>query len=335
MGHDRRRALLALAITGAGTALPRSAAFAQAAAAASQEAAANAADPPPIAQGARGAAALRAQILLDRALFSQGEIDGAFGRFTARSLAAFQESRGLARSGRIDRDTWAALAEAGGDGPVLVRYDIGPDDLKGPFVEIPQDMQAKAKLERLGYSSPLEGLAEKFHASPALLQRLNPGARFDQAGTTLLVPAVERAAALPKAVSLKVSKAELALRATDAGGKLVAFFPVTIGNERRDPLPLGTWKLRTIAVDPKYYYNPKRFWEADQNAAKAVLAPGPNNPVGVAWLDLSKENYGIHGSAKPGTIGRGQSHGCVNLTNWDVARLAKMVQPGAEVVFTA
>lgn len=297
--------------------------------------AANATDHPPIGPGAKGAAALRAQILLDRALFSQGEIDGSYGRFTQRAVAAFQESRGLSSSGRVDRETWAALVEVAGEAPVLTRYEISADDVKGPFAEVPDDMQAKAKLPRLGYASPLEGLAEKFHASPVLLRKLNPGVAFDRAGTALLVPSVTPAGTLPKARSVRVSKAERALRALDAQGRLVAYFPVTIGSERHDPLPLGTWKIRTIALDPKYYYNPKRFWEADPKAAKAVLAPGPNNPVGVAWLDLSKENYGIHGSAKPGTIGRSASHGCVNLTNWDVTRLAKMVEAGTEAVFTA
>jgi len=131
-----------------------------------------------------------------------------------------------------------------------------------------------------------------------------------------------------------VSKGKGTLKAYDAAGKLVALFTVTTGSEH-DPLPLGTWKVTAISRNPKFHYNPALFWDASPGDKKAMLPPGPNGPVGVVWIDLSKPHYGIHGTPSPETIGRTESHGCVRLTNWDAARLALMVSPGTQVLFEA
>ena len=101
----------------------------------------------------------------------------------------------------------------------------------------------------------------------------------------------------------------------------------------QDPLPVGDWKITGIFDLPIFNYNPDLFWDADPTKAKAKLPPGPNNPVGLVWIDLNREHYGIHGTPEPATIGRTQSHGCVRLTNWDANELAKMVKPGAPVAF--
>jgi lipoprotein-anchoring transpeptidase ErfK/SrfK len=218
---------------------------------------------------------------------------------------------------------------------------------------VPTDMMEKSKLSTLGYVSPLEMLAERFHASPKLLQRLNPGARFE-AGEKITVPNVEpfmppapappekagattgqARAAKPTArpaVTVTVTDRTKSLEAKNEAGDVIFFAPVTVGSEH-DPLPVGEWKVTGVSPNPPFNYNPDLFWDANPGHSKATIQPGPNNPVGVAWIDLTKEHYGIHGTPEPANIGHVQSHGCVRLTNWDVARLLKWAQPGTPVVF--
>ena len=278
----------------------------------------------PVGPGAPKSATLRAQILLARAHFSSGEIDGRYGANLKGAISDFQESRGLPANGTVDGPTWKALnADAA---PALVRAPIAPEDVAGPFLPIPEDMMEKAKLPALNYSSPLEGIAEKYHASPALLQTLNPGVAFDQAGVEIVVPNV----AVPppeKAASVAVSKSKSAVYALDASGKILSRYPATTGSEH-DPLPIGRWKIVGVARHPVFHYNPDLFWDAKGTDAKTTIQPGPNNPVGVVWIDLSREHYGIHGTPEPSTIGKTHSHGCIRLTNWDATELSKMVSVG-------
>ena len=119
----------------------------------------------------------------------------------------------------------------------------------------------------------------------------------------------------------------LSVRVKDADGTVVAHFPASTGSQH-DPLPIGEWTIQGVAVDPTFHYNPELFWDADPSHATATLAPGPNNPVGVAWIDLSKEHYGIHGSPEPSKIGKTESHGCIRLTNWSARAVAAAVKPG-------
>jgi lipoprotein-anchoring transpeptidase ErfK/SrfK len=284
---------------------------------------------PVVAPGSAGSGVLRAEILLSRAHFSCGEIDGRYGQNLRGAIRAFQESRGLAPEGVVRSDTWEALNSD--TVPALITVAIAPEDVAGPFSPIPEDMLEKAKLSGLGYSSPLEAIAEKYHSSPKLLERLNPKAAFDQAGTQILAPNV--ATDPPgKAAKIVVSKSRRTVEALDADGKILASYPASTGSEH-DPLPLGRWKIRGVARDPVFHYNPALFWDAKENA-KAALPPGPNNPVGVCWIDLSKPHYGIHGTSEPAQIGRTQSHGCIRLTNWDVSELSHMVKPGTSAVLT-
>jgi lipoprotein-anchoring transpeptidase ErfK/SrfK len=134
-------------------------------------------------------------------------------------------------------------------------------------------------------------------------------------------------------VIVTVSKSASALTVKDASGRVVLYAPVTTGSEN-DPLPLGEWKVNGVQFNPAFNYNPELFWDADPAHTKARIPPGPNNPVGLVWIDLSKEHYGIHGTPEPTAIGRTQSHGCVRLTNWDAIRLAGLVKPGTRVIFT-
>jgi lipoprotein-anchoring transpeptidase ErfK/SrfK len=285
-------------------------------------------DQPEIAKGAKGSPVVRAQTLLSRAHFSVGEIDGAFGRNMVKALAGYQAEKKLPASGNVDAATWAALNAD--TAPVLMEYIVTPEDAAGAFVAIPKHMKEQAKLPRMGYTSLLEALAERAHASPKLIRALNSAAGFAGAGEKITMP---NAAVMPpgQAAKVVVSKSESSVRAYDADGHLLAFYPATAGSTH-DPLPIGDWKINGISRNPKFHYNPKLFWDAKPTDEKAVIAPGPNNPVGVVWIDLSKEHYGIHGTPEPSRIGYTYSHGCIRLTNWDAAELAEMVKPGTPAV---
>jgi lipoprotein-anchoring transpeptidase ErfK/SrfK len=287
------------------------------------------------ARSARNSSAVtvKAQVLLDRASFSPGVIDGRRSDILANALQAFQQKNGLRTSGALDDATWKKLTES--TEPALITYTIGAADLKGPFVEsIPDDYAKKAELARLGYTGPLELLAERFHMDEQLLRQLNPGKSFDQPGTVIVVANVnvKPVALNARAVKLEADKTRNMVRVLARDGKLLAAYPASIGSEDK-PAPSGQLKVVRIAHAPTYTYNPDFKFRGVKADRELKIAAGPNNPAGAVWIALNQKSYGIHGSAEPHKVGKVGSHGCVRMTNWDALALARIVRKGTVVEF--
>jgi lipoprotein-anchoring transpeptidase ErfK/SrfK len=312
---------------------------------------------PPAAKPAQAApdiTIIHVQVLLDRLGFGPGVIDGKGGQSLKAALRGFQAARGLKPTGEIDPPTLRLLHAYRATRPV-VTVTLTPADLAGPFTgPLPKEPADQAKLPGLGYANALEKLAEAYHTTNATLIALNSPSTRLAPGTAIRVPNVIPAsrdyaadlkpewrqtlaslnvdARQPTGDHVVVDKSEGVLKVMSADDKVIAQFPATMGSEH-DPLPLGAWKIQGASYNPPFHYNPDLFWDADSSDKKALLPPGPNGPVGVIWLDLSKPHYGIHGTPNPETIGRAESHGCIRLTNWDAARLSLMVKPGTPAVF--
>jgi lipoprotein-anchoring transpeptidase ErfK/SrfK len=293
----------------------------------------------------------KAEVLLDRDHFSPGEIDGMNGDNYRGALRAFQQANSLPATGILDTDTWNALISNASE-PVLKPYMITDADLAGPFDKrIPVDLKQMAELHGLSYTSPLAELAEKFHMNMEFLRKLNPGADFERSGQEIVIADVKplnlragrdtfeaippnnnEGAANESVATIVVDKPARNVRAYDKEGRLLAFYPATIGSEEK-PAPSGVFKVRGVAWNPDYIYDPKFAWKGVNVRHKLTIRPGPNNPVGLVWIDLTAPTYGIHGTPDPADIGKTESHGCIRLTNWDAVDLAAMVRPGTLVKF--
>jgi lipoprotein-anchoring transpeptidase ErfK/SrfK len=275
---------------------------------------------------------LKAQILLDRARFSPGLVDGRPGENFTKALAAFQAANGLASDGKLTRETWNKLM-ATSTSPALVDYELTRKDVRGPFTKsIPSRMEKMARLKRLGYHNVTEKLAERFHVSEPLLKRLNPGTGFKKAGKTLLGPDGGRGETPAPIAGVEVDKGAHQVRVLDPSGKALAVYPASIGSEEK-PAPSGEAQIKRVVHNPTYHYDPDFAFKGVKTKKPFTIAAGPNNPVGSTWIDLSIESYGIHGTPDPAKIGKTFSHGCIRLTNWDAEDLGSMVKENTKVSF--
>jgi lipoprotein-anchoring transpeptidase ErfK/SrfK len=247
------------------------------------------------------------------------------------AIGAYEAAHGLPEDGKMDAQVWAALTQDAA--PAMTDYTITAEDVTGPFLaKIPTDYEEMAKLPALGFTSPSEALAEKFHMDEAVLKALNPNADFAMAGTKIVVAALG-ADKLPGTVGkIEVDKTRRQVRAYGEDGKLMASYPATVGSAER-PAPEGEWAVRTVAPNPTWTYDPSRLTFGKKDMGKLTIKAGPNNPVGATWIDLTKDTYGIHGSPDPRMVGKVASHGCVRLTNWDAKQLGAAVKKGTVVTF--
>ncbi|MGH7464156.1 MAG: L,D-transpeptidase family protein, partial [Longimicrobiales bacterium] len=306
-----------------------------------------------------GPTVMRVQVLLDRALFSPGIVDGRWGRNTEKAVYWLQRREGLRPTGHVDRATWQRLQQLGGQPSQLVHTRrLTADDVAGPFVTLPDEYYDRRNIECQCYESLAEKLAERHHTTEALLRILNPDVDLNTvtAGTRLNVPAVERAAPEGFGVAaadtrdsaarsgqspqygagaiarIVISDGGRYLHALDASGRILYHFPATLGSAY-SPSPTGDYRVTNTAHDPTWHYQPDLLAGVSDDEPDAVLPPGPNNAVGVVWMQLSRPHYGIHGTSAPETIGYATSNGCVRLTNWDAEFLGQRVEPGTPVEF--
>lgn len=274
---------------------------------------------------------LEAQLALERRGISSGPIDGVLGFQTRAALRAYQQQTALPVSGELDPATKLRLLL---EAPPFTFYTVTTNDL-ARLVAIPRTWLGKSDLERLDFESPLELVAERFHSHPNLIRRLNPAVDWTNlvAGTALQVPNAELPGAAGRAAFVRIQLAAKLLQAFDASTNLLAHFPCSIARsvEKR---PVGQLRVATIVRDPDYTFDPRIFPESPEARAlkrKLRLPPGPNNPVGTAWIGLDRPGYGIHGTPRPEDVGRTESHGCFRLANWNAEYLTRLAWVGMPV----
>lgn len=266
------------------------------------------------------------QATLDDAGFSPGLIDGSWGSQSRQAMAAWQTAHDLKPTGEFDVATAVAFPAAG---PTFTNYTVSADDI-AQLTPIPEDWLERSRLKVMGFSSVAEMIAERTHTSAVFIHALNPG--LTNAPCDVRAPS-HMPRRLPKAARLRVSLSAKTITAFDEAGKAIALFPCSIAADQ-EKRPVGQLTVTTVALNPDYTYDPVNFPELDEKQkgyGKLMIPPGPNNPVGMAWIGLSKVGYGIHGTPHPEQIGKTFSHGCFRLANWNAYRLAQMVSIGTPV----
>ena len=275
---------------------------------------------------------LEAQVELHRRGFSCGAIDGVAGAQTEAALRALQRGVGIGESGQLDRATRETLQLTA---PPLTQHQFTPTELSD-LRPVPSTWLGKSELPFLGHASALELVAERYRANPKLIQRLNPSVDWEALlpGTEVIVPAVEQARIARPAVVLVIRLAARELEAMDVDSRVVAHFPVSIA-QKAEKRPVGELRITVVIRDPNYTFDPEVFpesAEARELGRRLLIHPGPNNPVGRAWIGLDRPGYGIHGTPDPEKVGRTESHGCFRLANWDALTLLDMVYVGMKVI---
>lgn len=292
---------------------------------------------------------VRLQIFLDQAEFAPGRIDGSLGQFTFKALALYREAQSGQPSPTHERNE--AKPDAMPDvsdlhltkvDPIFVAYTVTGSDLIH-IGDLPEDVAEQAKSTAMTYRSVVEAIAEKFHTDVNFLEELNPGRTVSiREGDSLIVPNVMpfelTTVAEGTAKSENSSHDDIRVK-IDTGTsmltvlenkKTIAAYPVTIGSEQNES-PIGDWKVTEISGMPNFRYDKSMLQEGVRSDDFYMLPPGPNNPVGVTWIQLNKSGIGMHGTSEPDTIGRSSSHGCVRLANWDIVRLAEKITAGVPV----
>jgi lipoprotein-anchoring transpeptidase ErfK/SrfK len=276
---------------------------------------------------------IKVEILLDRAGFSPGEIDGRLGENVTKALAAYADAHGLTKGASLTKELVSSLSAD--TRPILTQYVLTEQDLKGPFTKhIPAKLEEMKGMKTVGYRDLKEAIAEKFHVSERLLATLNPGISINRVDQQITVPNILVDGSKASATRIEVDKDRQTVKAYGPSGELVAFYPATVGSEEK-PSPVGTFKIVSIDRNPNYRYNPKYKFKGVKTTKPFVIGPGPNNPVGIVWIGLSADGYGIHGTPDSSRVSKSESHGCVRLTNWDALALASMVKKGVPVQFDA
>ncbi len=275
---------------------------------------------------------LEAQLALDRQGFSPGSIDGQFGLQTRAALRAFQQRENLPVTGNLDAETKARLQLGA---TAVVPYTVTTNDL-ARLQPVSPTWLGKSQQSALDFENILELVAEKSHTHPLLVKRLNPNVNWTNvaAGAVIQLPNIAPPAFRSKAAWVTIHLAGKTLEAFDSNTNLLAHFPCSIA-ARVEKRPVGELHVIVAAANPNYTFDPDVFpesAEAKQLNTKLILPPGPNNPVGVAWIGLDRTGYGIHGTPKPEDVGRTESHGCFRLANWNAELLLKLVSLGTPVL---
>ncbi|MBB4189379.1 L,D-transpeptidase family protein [Sinorhizobium terangae] len=270
------------------------------------------------------------QVLLDRAGSSPGVIDGYYGENVTKAIAGFEAMQRLPVDGKPDPEVIGRLPD---EKPVIEPYVVTKEDAEELVERIPADYAKQAEMKHLGYTSVAERLSERFHMDIDLLKALNPGSAFAVGDrVSVAMPGASKSGkGKVKRIEARRRAGQVAAFADD--GSLIAAYPATIGSEET-PSPSGTHKVKGVARQPVYVYNPKINFKQGDNTKRLTLPGGPNGPVGSVWIDLTKPTYGIHGTPEPSLVDKVGSHGCVRLANWDAEELAGMVKPGVVVEFT-
>ncbi|ASM71957.1 MULTISPECIES: L,D-transpeptidase family protein [Roseobacteraceae] len=277
----------------------------------------------------RSPVTVKLQVLLDRAGVSVSIIDGVKGGMTESALKAYETRMGLPVDGLLDAQVWDMLGGNNVD-IYMKEYTITENDASGLSAPLPSDYGALAQLDRMGFTRVSEKLAERFHMSEGFLKLVNPEAGF-YAGETIVV--VEPGTnAIGQVTKIIIDKSDRRLRAWDATGQEIANYPVAVGSAGT-PSPSGNMTVEAVALEPTYHYNPDVNFKQGENDKPLTLPPGPNGPVGLVWIDLSKPTYGIHGTPEPASLFTAHSHGCVRMANWDAQELASLVGTGVTVEF--